>query len=88
MAVFITASAPGTQNLHRISYDEARRATNIATPAQWTEPLPHKYCGKIDLGRHGKPNKTQKCDECTWIKRWRLRCERGVGSDRQQEKMG
>ena len=45
------------------SYDKANRATNTEAPPQWTEQLPHKYCGKLDRGRRGKPNKAQKCDD-------------------------
>lgn len=45
------------------SIDRAARASNIQTPAEWTEQLPHKWCGRLDAGRKGKPNKTQKCDD-------------------------
>ena len=70
------------------SYDKARRATNTEAPIQWTEELPHKYCGKIDRGRRGKANKAQKCDACQAVKAARAKAAQLDMSHRRQEKMG
>lgn len=42
--------------------------TNPQTPPNWTEMVPHKYCGAMDLGRVGKDNKAQKCAACLTVK--------------------
>ncbi|KAK4135824.1 hypothetical protein BT67DRAFT_377020 [Trichocladium antarcticum] len=70
------------------SYDKAKRATNTEAPIQWTEELPHKYCGKIDRGRSGKANKAQKCDNCILVKAARVKAAQRDTADRRQEKMG
>ncbi|KAL2117707.1 hypothetical protein VTJ04DRAFT_7367 [Mycothermus thermophilus] len=43
-------------------------STTSRTPIQWTDQVPHKYCGKIDFGRVGRPNKAHRCDACLAIK--------------------
>ncbi|KAL1840119.1 hypothetical protein VTJ49DRAFT_775 [Mycothermus thermophilus] len=43
-------------------------STTSRTPIQWTDQVAHKYCGKIDLGRIGRPNKAHRCDACLAIK--------------------
>jgi hypothetical protein len=30
-------------------------------PAEWTDEVAHKYCGTLDAGRAGKPNKVHLC---------------------------
>lgn len=70
------------------SYDNAPRATNVDPPIQWTEELPHKYCGKIDRGRRGKPNKAQKCDACMAVKAAGAKAAQRDSAHRRREKMG
>ncbi|KAG7291957.1 hypothetical protein NEMBOFW57_001986 [Staphylotrichum longicolle] len=43
-------------------------STTARTPPQWKDQIPHKYCGKIDDGRLGKPNKAHRCEACLVVK--------------------
>ncbi|KXX78563.1 hypothetical protein MMYC01_204528 [Madurella mycetomatis] len=69
------------------SIDRAARASNIHTPVEWKEQLPHKWCGKMDAGRKGKPNKTQKCDDCLQVKRVRLKMEQKQAGYAKKDRM-
>ena len=42
--------------------------TAAAQPKEWTDQVPHKYCGALDMGRIGKPNKAHRCEACLAIK--------------------
>lgn len=55
--------------------------------AEWTDEVAHKYCGKLDAGRKGKPNKVQHCEKCMAIKGRQLQAEGGDGKHRRREKM-
>ncbi|KAK4144957.1 uncharacterized protein C8A04DRAFT_27204 [Dichotomopilus funicola] len=72
------------------SYAKKPGTTKAArTPAQWTEQVRHKYCGALDMGRKGKPNKVHRCEACLAIK---ARQSRGSGGEKaikegRQEKM-
>jgi hypothetical protein len=57
---------------------------------EWTEQVPHKYCGKIDQGRKGKPNKVHLCEQCLVIKGQQAKWADGLQdmkSKRRREKM-
>ncbi|KAK3388104.1 hypothetical protein B0T20DRAFT_109287 [Sordaria brevicollis] len=69
------------------SYDKAAKATNIEPPPQWQDQTTHKYCGKTDRGRIGKPNKAQKCDDCLAVKAHRAKEAQRDTDIRRQEKM-
>ncbi|KAK4117072.1 hypothetical protein N656DRAFT_773083 [Canariomyces notabilis] len=69
------------------SYDRGARATNIFTPREWNEQLPHKWCGKIDAGRKGKPNKAQKCDDCLQVKRLKAKAVQKNASHAKRDRM-
>ncbi|CCC08001.1 hypothetical protein SMACR_01565 [Sordaria macrospora] len=69
------------------SYNKAAKATNIESPVQWTDQTKHKYCGKIDSGRIGKPNKAQKCDACLQIKAHRAKESQRDTDNRRQDKI-
>ncbi|KAL2128923.1 hypothetical protein VTI74DRAFT_8470 [Chaetomium olivicolor] len=73
------------------SYDKAPSTTAGKTPIQWTEQVPHKYCGKLDLGRPGKPNKAHRCEACLLIKARNAKWKDGpqdLRKQRMREKMG
>ncbi|KAM7219329.1 hypothetical protein V8F06_005228 [Rhypophila decipiens] len=70
------------------SYNKAHKATNVQAPKQWTDVTEHKYCKQVDLGREGKPNKAQKCDQCLAIKAQQEKLTQMDTSARRQEKMG
>ncbi|KAK4156805.1 hypothetical protein C8A00DRAFT_12307 [Chaetomidium leptoderma] len=52
-------------------------STTSKTPVQWTEQVRHKYCGALDLGRTGKPNKVHGCDACMAVKAQQSKCRDG-----------
>lgn len=69
------------------SYDKKHKATNTEPPVQWTDLTPHKYCGAVDYGRIGKPNKAQKCDACMEIKAASDKAVQRDTAARRQEKL-
>ncbi|KAH6630591.1 hypothetical protein B0J18DRAFT_421640 [Chaetomium sp. MPI-SDFR-AT-0129] len=63
--------------------------TSSPRSTEWTEQVRHKYCGALDIGRKGKPNKVHRCEACLAIK---ARQSRGSGGEKaikegRQEKM-
>lgn len=69
------------------SYNKQAKATNTTAPKQWRDVQPHKYCGKVDYGKTGKPNKAQKCDDCMLVKAQSEKAIQRDTSERRQEKM-
>ncbi|KAK0656229.1 hypothetical protein B0T16DRAFT_343048 [Cercophora newfieldiana] len=69
------------------SYNKLAKATNTDPPKQWTDIQTHKYCGQVDYGRIGKPNKAQKCDACMLVKAASEKAIQRDTSARRQEKM-
>ncbi|AEO65564.1 uncharacterized protein THITE_2048650, partial [Thermothielavioides terrestris NRRL 8126] len=57
-------------------------------PAEWTDEVAHKYCGTLDAGRAGKPNKVHLCGKCMAIKGRQMQAAGGDGAHRRREKMG
>ncbi len=52
----------------RSGHLKTHRLTPAAQPKEWTDQVKHKYCGTIDNGRIGKPNKAHRCEACLAIK--------------------
>ncbi|EFX02929.1 hypothetical protein CMQ_2858 [Grosmannia clavigera kw1407] len=50
------------------NYKPSHCNTTAQKPANWTDIRPHKYCGALDLGHEGRPNKTQTCAACQEVK--------------------
>ncbi|KAK0733775.1 hypothetical protein B0T26DRAFT_634081 [Lasiosphaeria miniovina] len=69
------------------SFNRAHTATNIEPPPQWQDITTHKYCKRVDLGRLGKPNKAQKCDECLAVKAASSKANQRDAAARRQEKL-
>jgi len=69
------------------SYNKLAKATNAEPPVQWTDVQTHKYCGRTDRGRKGKPNKAQKCDACMAVKAHLEKATQRDTAARRQEKM-
>ncbi|CAK7224656.1 hypothetical protein SCUCBS95973_005592 [Sporothrix curviconia] len=57
------------------------------TPVNWNVPVPHKYCGIIDSGRHGKSNKTHRCAACLSVKAQQDTANDRAKKSRREEKM-
>ena len=55
-----TSTRSGRKKTHRL--------TDAAQPQEWTDQVQHKYCGALDKGRIGKPNKAHRCEACLAIK--------------------
>ncbi|EPE04492.1 transporter protein [Ophiostoma piceae UAMH 11346] len=56
-------------------------------PPNWTDLVPHKYCGALDYGRKGKSNKSQKCAACMEVKAQHDHATEKATKDRRSDKM-
>ncbi|EAQ93285.1 hypothetical protein F5144DRAFT_58348 [Chaetomium tenue] len=54
-------------------------STTSNTPVQWKDQIRHKYCGALDHGREGKPNKVHRCEACLAVKARQSKFRDGPG---------
>ncbi|KAH6854767.1 hypothetical protein B0I37DRAFT_362984 [Chaetomium sp. MPI-CAGE-AT-0009] len=54
-------------------------STTAKTPPQWKDQVRHKYCGALDNGREGKPNKVHRCEACLAVKARQSKFRDGPG---------
>jgi hypothetical protein len=69
------------------SYKPKDTKANGNTPREWTQLVPHKYCGRTELGRPGKSNKVQRCQDCQVIKAQQASVANKGGKSRRQDKI-
>jgi hypothetical protein len=46
---------------------------------EWKDQIRHKYCGALDNGREGKPNKVHRCEACLAVKARQSKFRDGPG---------
>ncbi|KAK4199815.1 hypothetical protein QBC40DRAFT_254698 [Triangularia verruculosa] len=69
------------------SYDNKPKVA-AQKPHNWDDQITHKYCGAVDVGRTGKSNKAQRCEQCVMIKASLAKQEHRETNSRRNEKMG
>ncbi|KAK4103376.1 hypothetical protein N658DRAFT_494705 [Parathielavia hyrcaniae] len=72
------------------SYVKNPSTTAAAKPVQWTDEVLHKYCGALDMGKDGKPNKAHRCEACLAVKARQSKWQGGAKGKRSgtQQKVG